>query len=431
VSLERHDESSQSWPAPPTFDAGGTLWAMVSVADELVRRKLAWKIFVAAALGTTAFYGCFTAAALAAVELMESRAYAGIPGALSIAGAGVGAAYLSPLMARRGRRVGLTVGWTAGLAGAVVALLGVEGSSFLLLTGGMIGVGTGHGANQLARFAAADTAQPSRRGAVLSRIVWAGTLGAAIGPSLLELATPITDSLRLDPLSGIFVVSVGLYGGAALIAGTLRPDPSSFSQEQEIGPVEGSSLKKVIRLNHVALAVSAMVSAQVAMIVIMSMTPVHLRDAHHEVAAIGLVMSAHFVGMFGLAPLAGKAADRLSSAIVIYGGLFVVALASVAAALSPADAVTAVGASLVFLGVGWSFTFVGGSTLLTRGLSYAQRVRLQGGVDAIIWLISAIGSVAAGAIIEAFGFAILCVLAAALVALPLLAPPRRALGRPA
>ena len=131
--------------------------------------RLSATVFVAVAFGMVALYAAFTAAPLVAEDLTGTRALSGLPGAAAIAGTSAGAALLSAFMARRGRRPGLTVGWMTGVAGAALALLALAGGSFVAFVLAMLVLGVGHGANQLARFAAADPHPLVRRGLVWAR----------------------------------------------------------------------------------------------------------------------------------------------------------------------------------------------------------------------------------------------------------------------
>jgi MFS family permease len=120
------------------------------------RSRLTWTLFVAVALGSTSLFAAFTVAPLVARDIGASRAWSGVPGAVSVVGTALGSALLSYVMARRGRRAGLTLGWAIGIVGAVAALIAVTESTFLGLLAAMLLIGIAHASNQLSRFAAAD-----------------------------------------------------------------------------------------------------------------------------------------------------------------------------------------------------------------------------------------------------------------------------------
>lgn len=383
------------------------------------RSRLTRTIFIAVALGSTSLYAAFTASVLVATELGVSRAWAGVPGAAGIAGTAAGAALLSRIMARHGRRVGLAFGWMVGAVGALLAALAVIAGGFGGLVVSMMLLGIGHASNQLSRFAAADMHAEPRRPTVLGWVVWAGTVGAMLGPSLLGPVEALARALGLTALTSGFLVAIAFYTGALLCSLSLRPDPSEVAEEDTTAITSRASFRDHRRLPHVQIALIILVTAQLAMTAIMTMTPIHIREHGHGVGLIGLVMSAHFVGMFALAPVIGSLVARVGSIKVASAGLSVVIGAAIGAALAPARSPLWIGAFLFLLGVGWCMGFVSGSALLTRGLPYVERVRLQGAIDALVWAASALASLASGILLATLGYVTLALLGALAVAGPL------------
>lgn len=400
------------------------------------RTRATGVIFVAVALGSTSLYAAFTAAPLIATEMTGTRATSGMPGAIAILGTAAGSLFLSSAMAKRGRRFGLRLGYAIGLAGAIFALL-VTGASggFLLLIAAMFFLGIGHASNQLSRFAAADMHDAPRRGPVLGWIVWAGTVGAILGPPLLRVGEPIAEAFERPSLSGAMMFAALFYLAALVTVLGMRNDPSDIAVEDTSGAevdASASRLTSMLKLAHVRLALTVMVVGQTAMVLVMTMTPVHVRDHGHGLGIVGGIMTAHFVGMFALAPFIGKIVARWGAVPAIIFGLGLLTAGAGSAALSPAESSTLLALSLFVVGLGWCFGFVSASVLLTRGLAYAERVRVQGSVDALAWLASAVASVGSGFLLAGFGFTVLCFLAAAgvLVTLSVVAVQRRAATPP-
>jgi MFS family permease len=156
------------------------------------------------------------------------------------------------------------------------------------------------------------------------------------------------------------------------------------------------------------------------MVLIMTMTPLHMADHGHSLAAVGVVISGHTFGMFGLSPISGRLTDRYGSVPVILAGLATVAVASILAAAAPPDGGAVLFIALFLLGYGWNLGYVAGSALLTHGLSLAERTRLQGLTDSLIWSSAAIASLGSGFVLAYAGFAILGLLGAALIVGPML-----------
>lgn len=394
--------------------------SMAADATALSRTRLARLIFAAAALGSTSLYAAFTAAVLAVPEIGWSRGWAGVPGATGIAGTALGSALLSRVMAARGRRVGLTLGWCVGAVGAVLAAISVVIGSFVGLSITMALLGIGHASNHLSRFAAADMFPEARRPAVLGWTVWAGTVGAVAGPNLLGPFEAIARAVGIDILTGGFLVAIVFYVAAIICAALLRPDPSEFANDDGALAVDAGPMDTRWRSPRVRMAILIMVTGQVAMIAIMTMTPLHIREHGHGVASIGLVMSAHFLGMFAFAPFIGILVARSGSIKVAVAGLSALIGAALGAAIAPEDTTLWIGLCLFLLGIGWCMGFVAGSALLTGGLAYAERVRMQGSADALVWTLSASASLASGVLLATFGYVTLAVVGAVVVVGPLL-----------
>jgi MFS family permease len=385
-------------------------------SNDRLRKRATAVIFAGAALGTTGLFAAFSLGPIVAVRITGSDGSAGLPGAAAVSGVAVGAFFLSAIMARRGRGPGLATGYGFGAIGAILVVLSIERSSFLIVLLGMSFIGVSHASNQLARFAAADIHPPEQRGVVLSWIVWAGTIGAILGPGSLEYLKAPTRALGLDPISGGFVAGGVLFAVAlvACLLGLRGPAIRALAEEDESGGLIAAkaAILPMMRLPHARLALIVALASQMSMVAVMTMTPLHVRHAGVGLGSAGLVMSAHFAGMFGLAPLAGKFNARFGTIPVMLTGALMLVLAAMGAGTMPADAVILFMVPLLLLGIGWSLCFVAASALLTKGLGYRERARLQGSVDGIVWASSALASVGSGAIVAVFGFSQLCLIAA-------------------
>jgi MFS family permease len=104
---------------------------------------------------------------------------------------------------------------------------------------------------------------------------------------------------------------------------------------------------------------------------------------------------------------------------VIAAGLAVLAGASLMAAVAPPDGGAVLFAALFLLGFGWNLGFVAGSTLLTRGVDIAERTRLQGFADSLIWSSAAAASLGSGVVLAAASYTALALLGVALTIVPL------------
>jgi predicted MFS family arabinose efflux permease len=123
--------------------------------------------------------------------------------------------------------------------------------------------------------------------------------------------------------------------------------------------------------------------------------------------------------MFALSPISGRLTDRFGPIRIVIAGLAVTAFAAVLSAIAPPEGGVFLFIALFLLGYGWNLGFVAGSTLLTKGLALAERTRIEGVTDSLIWSSAAAASLGSGVVVAAAGYTALGLLGAALVIVPI------------
>jgi MFS family permease len=388
-----------------------------------------WTLVAGVALGSTGHIAAITVATIVAREIAGATAWAGAPGATVVIGTAIGSVVLAWVMVRRGRRIGLAAGYAIGVVGALIAIASIVAVSLPGLLAGTLLIGFGNTSNQLSRYTAADLFPPVRRASAIGTVVWGSTVGAVVGPNLVAPAGDLATALGLPPLAGAYLVPMFFVGAALVLSFVrLRPDPYDLADESAHHPTSSDSgergtavsLRSVLARPNVPIAIVALVTVQVVMVLVMTMTPLHMTDHHHDLAAVGLVLSGHTFGMFGLSPISGRLTDRLGILPVILLGFVVTAGASLLAAVAPPDGGVLLFVALFLLGYGWNLGYVAGSALLTQDLSLTERTRLQGLVDALIWSSAAAASISSGVVVATAGYATLGLLGAGVVVVPVL-----------
>ena len=391
-------------------------------AIDKARRRTRWVLFLSVALGSTGHLAAATVASIVGQDLLGSAALAGAPSASVVFGAAVGAIGLSWLMARSGRRTGLTAGYVIGLAGAVVATVAVVIRSFPLLILGTFVIGFGNSSNNLSRYAAADLVSPNRRAVAIGLVVWGSTVGGIVGPSLVPVGQQIAPLFGLPELAGPYLIPMAFVSIAAVMAfAFLRPDPFALAHESNVHTDTGeprTSTREILMRPAVLAAVAALIAGQATMVLIMTMTPLHLTEHGHGLDIVGIVISGHVAGMFALAPVSGWITQRLGTVPTIFLGTGVLVAASALAALAPPASDEILFVALFLLGWGWNLGFVAGSAMLSSEIELAERARVQGTADAVIWTTSALASLGSGAVVAAAGFSTLGFLGVAIVLAP-------------
>ena len=385
------------------------------------RRRPTAAFFAGVAVANTGFIAAVTVTGLVAEEITGSASVSGIPGAVGTFGTALGATAVSTLIGRFGSRFGLSVGYFIAAAGAAMATTAAIVTSFPLLLAGMLILGIGHSATQLSRYAAAELYDAHHRARAVGIIVWAGTIGSVIGPSLLEPAGRVATNGNLPELSGAYAVAVALFAAAAFLYLLFLRGSSRAARDQltDESPPQRINWSELIRLPQVQVALSAMIIGQFVMVLIMAMTPIHIRHIGLDLGVVGFVISAHTLGMFALSPVTGWLTDRLGSVRVIAAGVGLLAGSAVLAAAAPTSGRTQLAIALFLLGLGWNFGFVAGSALLTRGVPQHIRTQLQGRADSMVWMSAALASVASGFVLATAGYATLNIAGALLALVPL------------
>ena len=264
----------------------------------------------------------FSAGALLVTQVSGSEAWSGMAATFSTIGAAIAAIPLAALANRSGRAPALATGALIAAFGAVVGLVAAVIVSFPLLLLGILLLGWGSAVNLQSRFAATDLSEPSRRGRDLSIVVWSTTIGAVLGPNLILPADEFGQSIGLPPLSGPFVFSLvaQVLAGALYLIG-LRPDPLKLAARIGIErPVAPEAAPRVADTNGVTTGIVAISLSTAVMVSVMSMTPVHLVHQGASLAIVGLTISLHVLGMFGLSPVFGWLADRIGREFTIAVG---------------------------------------------------------------------------------------------------------------
>lgn len=377
--------------------------------------------------GGIAVAGSVPAGALLAVSLTDSEAFAGLVQTAGVLGAAIFALPLARIALTRGRRPALASGYGLGAVGAILVIFGAVSKNVALVLFGSLFVGVASAASLQARYAATDLALPQHRARSLSYVVWAATIGAVLGPNLLNFSGSVGMSLGLPQLSGPYVVSaIALTLAVLILLVSLRPDPfqlaTKLRQDQEPGtkiahPKLRDGIDHLRTRPRAVLGIGAISIGHVVMIMVMVMTPVHMAHVDVTLQLIGLVISVHVAGMYAFSPLVGMAVDRFGRVPMILAGAVILALSCAISGLAPADNVLVLGIGLFLLGLGWSCTLIAGSTLVTDSVEANERPSVQGLSDLSMNAAGALGGVAAGLIMWAGGYGWLC----AFAILPLIA----------
>ena len=385
-----------------------------------IQRRTLIVVVIAQVLGGAGLAAGVTVGALLAEQMLGTDSVAGLPTALFTLGSALSAYLVGRASQRAGRRVGLGVGFLAGGLGAAGVVVAAGIGSVPLLFGALFVYGSGTATNLQARYAGTDLATPARRGAAVSTALVSTTVGAVAGPNLVEPLGRLAAGLGLPALAGPFLLAAVAYAAAgAVFMVFLRPDPLLWARRlHAAGASSGTSTTDrpggspdpgaPPRLPAGAfLGAAVMVVTQVAMVAVMTMTPVHMRDHQHGLGDVGLVIGLHIAAMYLPSPLTGLLVDRVGRTPTALAAGVVLIAAGITAAAVPGAALSMTIVSLVLLGLGWNLGLVSGTAMVIDATVPANRARTQGSIDVVIALSGAAAGALSGVIASATSYAVL------------------------
>ncbi|TWD84278.1 putative MFS family arabinose efflux permease [Kribbella amoyensis] len=372
------------------------------VAKSAVQRRVLVVLAGAQILSGVGLAAGVTVGSLLAQELLGSTSLAGLPAAVSTAGAVLAAVAVGRISDARGRRIGLAAGYLAGSIGSGGAVLAAVTGAPELLFASLFVYGAGMVTSLQARYAGADLAAPGRRARAVSIVLVATTLGAVAGPNLATPTGDLAVSLGLPFLAGPFILAAIAYLAAALVLLVwLRPDPLLLSrilaEKEPVALDDGTR-----RSSDLLAGASVLVLTQLVMVAIMTMTPVHLHDHGHSPAAVGLVIAVHLAAMYLPSPVTGWLVDRYGGPVLATGAAVALLGAGLLGAVG--NSVGDLAVTLGLVGLGWNLGLVSGTAIVTDAVAPAGRARTQGLVDVAIAISGAAGGTASGFVVALAGY---------------------------
>jgi MFS family permease len=320
---------------------------------------------------------------------------------LTVTGYVIGTALMalpaSWFMKRFGRRAGFIAGALLGILGGITCAVAVSIGSFWLLCLGTLCAGTYNAFGLQYRFAAADMAPADWKPKAISWTLAGGILGGFIGP----WAGKITRDIWAVEFAATYA-SLSVFAVIALlIASRLRvPEMADAGQQGS-----GRPLAEIARQPAFVVAVLAAALGYGTMNLLMAATPLAMDICGLPFGDAAFVLQWHVLGMYGPSFFTGSLIKRFGVLNIQMAGV-VLMFACIALALSGVTLMHFWWA-LFLLGVGWNFLYIGGTTLLTETYKPAERAKVQGGNDFMVFGVQAVSSLSAGALVLGGGWSTL------------------------
>jgi MFS family permease len=327
-------------------------------------------------------------------QLSTIKSLATFPPSIYVVGIAISTIFAAKVMSIIGRRLGFVLASIGSSLACLLAAYSIFINSFIIFSFSCFLLGTGMAFIHQYRFAAAETVEKDKAPKAVSMLLLAGIVSAFIG---ITLANKTKD-----------LISDHVYVGSYIALACLTIMPAiflSFYKNSKITNKNNSTYSNVRTYKEFVSDpkfLQAMVAATfgyVVMAFLMTATPISMHYVHKlSVDKVGLVIQFHVLGMFLPSLFTGNLIKRFGFSNIMYMGVFFYALTISLSLLEP----TFINyfASLIFLGIGWNFLYISGTSLLVTTYNEQEKFKAQGFNDLIVFSATAIGSLSAGILIS-------------------------------
>lgn len=311
-------------------------------------------------------------------------------------GVAIGALYANWVMKRLGRKRGFMIGAIIGIVGLVLTGLAITIEAFWYFCGALAINGIASGFVQQYRFAAADRGTADYKPKAISTIMLGGVAAAIIGPQIVIYASGLS-----TPFSSAFYMATSLFILSFVALMFLNPS-NLASQSNKPASDTGRPLGAIISQPRFIVAVICGTSAYGLMSFVMTGAPLAMVHHGHSVEDSTLGIQWHVMAMFAPSFITGTLIAKYGKETIVAAGLFILMACGIVA-LSGLDLMHFWG-SLILLGVGWNFGFIGATAMVTDTYEPEEKNKAQGANDFIIFGSVAIASLMSGKTLNAYGW---------------------------
>lgn len=336
-----------------------------------------------------------TVGGLAGAQLADSPRWSTLPIATMFLGTASITFPGAMWMARVGRRAGFLCGTFFGLLGGLIAAFGIHERSLGLLATGTFFVGAYQAFAQFYRFAAGEVADEAFKARAISLVLAGGIVAALVGPMLARLGGSL---LSPEYMGSFLILSVVSLVASGVLLGLRIPAASDQAAAQ--GPAR--PWHEIVIQPAYLVALFGAATGYGIMILAMTATPIAMVNHHHELSSAATVIQLHTLGMFLPSFFTGSLIVRFGAIRVMLAGAAIF-LAHILTTLA-GTGFNSFAVSLVLLGVGWNFMYIGGTTLVTTTYRPSEKAKAQAVNDMTIFFVGLACSFGAGGLLDTLGW---------------------------
>jgi len=340
-------------------------------------------------------------AGLAGKLLSPSPAYATLAVSLVIAATALATAPMSMLMQRKSRRFGFRLGASFGIIGGVMGTYALFSGSFFLLCFSSVLLGPYQSSAQYYRFAAAESVPAGYTARAISMVLIGGLLAALVVPSLTHV---FVEAAKPNLYMGAYIFIIAMTLLSLVPLAFLKPLDKPL-QEDTYVDVKTPKVRPLGQILKTPIFIVAAINGSLGfamMSFVMTATPLAMDVCGFGSDISSRVIQGHVIAMFLPSLFTGHLIKRFGLITILLTGhaLFAVAFITALSGLQ----IWQFSLSLIALGIGWNFCFIGGSSLLTQAHNDSEKGKVQGLNEFLVFGMSATASFGAGILLDLFGW---------------------------
>jgi MFS family permease len=325
-------------------------------------------------------------------QISPVKSLATLPMSISVVGIAIGAIIASKVMSKIGRKYGFILASIGNSLVSILAAYSIMNQNFILFSFANFFLGVGMAFTHQYRFAAAESVEKSVAPKAISIILFGGIISAFLGPSLANYAKDL--------------VSENLYVGSYLVLALLTFIPAVlFLFYENKTKIEnnlkytGRSYLELLSQPRFIQAIAASAFGYAIMTFLMTATPISMHVMENmSLSKTGIVIQFHVASMFLPSLMTGHLIKKFGHSNIIYTGLFLYSITLITSVFD--QSFFNYMFALIFLGLGWNFLFISGTSLLVLSYREEEKFKAQGFNDLIVYTIQAIASLSAGLFIS-------------------------------
>jgi len=321
-------------------------------------------------------------------QISPIKSLSTLPISISIIGIAIGSIIASKLMSLIGRKNGFIIASIGNSIFSILAAYSIFIQNFFLFCFANLLIGIGMAFTHQYRFAAAESVDKSIAPKAISILLFGGIISAFLGPSLANYTKDL--------------ISENLYVGSYLSLAFLTFIPSILFLFYESKSKIETSLEYIGRGYLELLSQPKFLQALIAsafgyaiMTFLMTATPISMHVMENfSLSKTSFVIQFHVASMFLPSLITGHLIKKFGHSNIMYVGLVFYSITIIASFFE--QTFFNYMFALIFLGLGWNFLFISGTSLLTLTYREEEKFKAQGLNDFIVYSVHALGSLSAG-----------------------------------